>query len=35
MGEFFWEVLEGVIGKILSIIGSSLIESPPVNNETP
>jgi len=24
MGEFFWEILEGIINKILSIIGSSL-----------
>ena len=22
-GEYFWEILEGIIGKILSIIGSA------------
>ena len=25
MGEFFWEILKGIMGKILSIIGSSLL----------
>jgi len=24
-GRYFWEILEGIIGKILSIIGSSLL----------
>ena len=24
MGEFFWEILKGIIGEILSIIGPSL-----------
>ena len=24
-GRIFWEILEGIIGKILSIIGSSLV----------